>query len=246
MEWRGEGMITAVRKHGETAAIVEVLTRDHGRHAGVVHGGASRKQAPVLQAGNQVEVEWRARLEEHLGTFRVELLTSRTNIMADRRALAALSSVCALVGFAVPERMELPQVYEDTLALIEDLAAGADWLSHYVHWEMQMLEHLGYGLDLGRCAATGVSTDLIYVSPKSGCAVSRNGAGDYRDRMLPLPAFLRDGTHASGGLAEVLDGLRMTGYFWENWVAPALGNRPLPAARDRFVGGLHKGLKRGE
>lgn len=243
MEWRDEGVILAARRHGETSVILDVLTKTHGRHAGVVRGGASRKQAPVLQPGNQVEVEWRARLEEHLGAYRVELLTSRSGIMADRGRLAALSSVCALMGFAMPERMELTLIYDQTLALIERLNSGAPWAADYAVWELMILEELGYGLDLTSCAATGGTQELVYVSPKSGRAVCRAAGADYADRMLPLPEFLQmDGVEA--GPADVLGALKTTGYFLERWLAPALGNRPLPDARARLVRALEKEGKR--
>ena len=243
MEWRDEGVILAARRHGETSVILDVLTKTHGRHAGVVRGGASRKQAPVLQPGNQVELEWRARLEDHLGAYRVELITSRSGIMADRGRLAALSSVCALMTFAMPERMELTLVYDQTLALIERLNSDAPWSAEYAVWELMMLEELGYGLDLTSCAATGGTQELIYVSPKSGRAVCRSAGAEYADRMLPLPEFLQmDGVDAAAG--DVLGALKTTGYFLERWLAPALGNRPLPDARARLVRALEREVKR--
>ncbi len=243
MEWRDEGVILAARRHGETSVILDVLTKTHGRHAGVVRGGASRKQAPVLQPGNQVELEWRARLEEHLGSFRVELLKSRSGIMSDRARLAALSSVCALMSFAMPERMELTLIYDQTLELIERLNSDAPWASDYAVWELMILEELGYGLDLTSCAATGGTQELIYVSPKSGRAVCRSAGAEYADRMLPLPEFLQmQGVDAAP--AEVLGALKTTGYFLERWLAPALGNRPLPDARARLVRALEKDAKR--
>lgn len=243
MEWRDEGVILAARRHGETSVILDVLTKTHGRHAGVVRGGASRKQAPVLQPGNQVELEWRARLEEHLGAYRVELLKSRSGIMSDRARLAALSSICALMTFVMPERMELTLIYDQTLDLIERLNSDAPWAADYAVWELMMLEELGYGLDLTSCAATGETQELIYVSPKSGRAVCRSAGAEYADRMLPLPEFLQmQGVDAAP--AEVLGALKTTGYFLERWLAPALGNKPLPDARARLVRALEKDAKR--
>lgn len=239
MEWQDQGVITAVRKHGETSVILEVLTENHGRHAGVVRGGVSRKMTPVLQPGNQVELEWRARLEEHLGAYRVELLKSRSGILADRGALAALGSVTALIGFAFPERMQLPQLYYGTLEVIEELASGRDWTVSYGLWELMVLEELGYGLDLSSCAVTGVTQELVFVSPKSGRSVSRNGAGEWADRLLPLPEHLRMSVDTVG-LQEVLAGLKTTGYFLEHWLAPALGNKPVPDARARLLSHLKR------
>lgn len=245
MEWRDEGVILAARRYGESSVILEVLTRTHGRHAGVVRGGASRKQAPVLQPGNQVSVEWRARLEEHLGSFHVELLHSRSGIMADRAALAALGSICALTGFALPERMELDVVYNSTIDLVDMLDGSDDWQADYAIWELMLLEELGYGLDLHSCAATGTTQELIYVSPKSGRAVSRQAGLAYADKMLPLPVFLQlQGSRPP--LRDILDALKTTGHFLERWLAPALGNRPLPEARARLVHVLTRVAEREE
>jgi DNA repair protein RecO (recombination protein O) len=239
MEWRDQGVIILVRKHAETSAIIEVLTKTHGRHAGVVRGGTSRKLTPVLQPGNQVEVEWRARLEDHLGSYRVEPLKSRSYILNDRLALSALTAMCSLIGFAVPERMDLPRIYDQTLDLMDELGSRSDWINRYALWEKILLEELGYGLDLSSCAATGVTRDLIYVSPKSGRAVSRKGGADWAEQLLPLPDFLRT-PGADATLHEVIQALKTTGYFLEHWLAPALGNRPLPAARARFAAALRK------
>lgn len=234
MEWQGTGVIISVRKHGETATIVDVLTESHGRHAGLVRGGASRKLAPILQPGTQVDVEWRARLAEHLGNYNIEPIQSRATILSDRLALSAMGSVCALVNFAFPERMSLPRLYTATIDLFDQMAAGRAWLSDYALWEYAVLEDLGYGLDLDSCVATGVQQDLIYVSPKSGRAVSRKAGANWADRMLPLPRFLRAQT-ATKEAPEVLDALKTTGHFLEHRLAPALGNRPLPDARSRFL-----------
>jgi len=239
MEWRDQGVVVGVRKHGETSAMFEVLTHEHGRHAGVDRGGVSRKMTPVLQPGNQVDLIWRARLEDHLGSYRVELLKSRSGILGNRPALAALGSICALVAFAFPERMHMPVLYDETVRLIDSLAGGDTWLQPYGMWELLLLVELGYGLDLTSCSATGATNDLIYVSPKSGRAVSRDGAAQWADRLLPLPAHFRQ-ANAQASAAAVLDGLRTTGYFLEHWLAPALGNRPLPQARARLIVKLDK------
>lgn len=243
MEWQDTGTIISVRKHGETSTIVDVLTEKHGRHAGIVRGGASRKLAPILQPGTQVDAEWRARLEEHLGSYNLEPTRSRASILSDRLALSAMGSVCAVVNFAFPERMSFPRLYEATIDLFDQMSEGGAWLSDYALWEYAVLEELGYGLDLDSCAASGVMQDLIYVSPKSGRAVSAVAGADWADRMLPLPRFLRAQT-ATKEAADVLDALKTTGYFLERRLAPALGNRPLPDARARFVHGLQKTVER--
>lgn len=241
MEWSGQGVIIGVRRHGESAAIVELFTPDHGRHAGVVRGGMSRKMAPILQPGAQIQVEWRARLEEHLGSYRVEPIQSRSQIMQDRIGLSALGSICAILTFGLPERLAMTALYENTIHLLDGIAAQDNWFSAYANWEMQVLEELGYGLDLSECAVTGVTQDLIYVSPKSGRAVSAKGAGDWADKLLPMPKFLQYGAGFDAEtMDEVIQALRITGFFLQTWLAPSLGNRALPEARDRFVASLQR------
>lgn len=236
MDWRDQGMLLSVRTHGETSAIIEVFTAQHGRHAGVVRGGVSRKIAPILQPGAQLDVSWRARLEDHIGAFAVEPLQSRTGVLADRLALLGLNAVCALLQFVLPEREPHPALYVGSLALMDALAAGDDWVPRYLRWEMALLEELGFGLDLARCAVTGEREDLAFVSPKTGRAVSREGAGEWAARLLPLPGVLMG--QGGGTPSELADGLRTTGHFLEHRVAPALGNRPLPEARRRLVEAL--------
>lgn len=234
MDWRDEGFVIAVRRHGETAAILEAFTAGHGRHAGVVHGGAGRRLAPVLQPGTQLQLTWRARLEEHLGSYAVEPVKARAGaVMGDRLALAALGSVCALLSFALPEREPHPRLYERTLKLLDLLGDDRNWPLAYLIWEAALLEETGFGLDLSACAVTSATEDLAYVSPKSGRAVSRAGAGEWAERLLPLPRCLLGAGEATA--EEIAAGLRTTGHFLEHRLAPALGERPLPAARRRLV-----------
>ncbi len=233
MEWRDEGVLLAVRKHGEGSAIVEVFTADHGRHAGVVRGGASRKMAPHLQPGTQLSVAWRARLEEHLGAFTVEPLRSRMgDVLGDRPALAGLNAMASLISYAMPEREPHPKLYHHTVALMDALGAGDHWHRPYVRWEVALLRELGFGLDLKACAVSGTGEDLAHVSPRSGRAVSRAVGAGWEDRLLPLPEFLWRENEPRG---RVSDGLRMTGHFLLNWLAPALGKADLPPARERLV-----------
>ncbi len=235
--WREDGTLLSVRRHGETSAIIEVFTEGHGRHVGVVRGGASRKLAPVLQPGAQLDVAWSARLDEHIGTFTVEPLKSRAAaVMSDRLALAGLNAVTALLSFSLPEREPHELLYRRSLALFDLLGTNEAWPVIYLRWELLLLEEMGFGLDLGRCAVTGGRDDLVYVSPKSGRAVSAQGAGDWADRLLPLPPILMG--QGVGPTSEVLDGLRTTGHFLANWLAPALGDKPLPEARQRLVDAL--------
>lgn len=237
MEWRDTGALLSVRKHGEGSAIIEVFTTEHGRHAGLVRGGGSRKMAPLLQAGAQLSVEWKARLEDHLGSFTIDPVKSRAaSIMADRASLAAMGSISALLTLSLPEREPHPSLYNRTIDLLDALGETSDWPARYALWENALLADMGFGLDFSECAATGVTQDLVYVSPRSGRAVSRKGGADYADLMLPLPRFLRmdDPTE---DCVEVTSSLRTTGHFIETWLMPALG-RKTPSARGRLISAL--------
>lgn len=232
-------MLLAVRKHGESAAIIEVLTRDHGRHAGVVRGGQSRKMSPILQPGTQLDVTWGARLEDHLGHFAVEPLRSRAALlMSDQLALAGLGAVVALTVFALPERQPHPALYQRTVQLLDLMGETDAWPLAYLRWELALLDEMGFGLDLSACAVTGATKGLAYVSPRSGRAVSATGAGDWAPKLLPLPDALLGRGPAPD--SEILDGLRTTGHFLTNSLAPSLGDKPLPAARDRLLAALRK------
>lgn len=232
MDWRDEGILLSMRPHGETSAIVEVLTAGHGRHMGVVRGGASRKMAASLQPGTGLTLEWRARLDDHIGTFTVEPLQSRAHLLSDRLALAGLMSVCALLRAALPEREPHPALWDVTLPLLDALG-GEGWTSAYLRWELRLLDELGFGLDLASCAVTGGTEGLAYVSPKSGRAVSAAGAGEWADRLLPLPAGLAGTAALPDG--AVLQGLRLTGFFLDRGLRPVLHEKPLPEARARLV-----------
>jgi len=241
LDWRDHGILLTTRRHGETAAIIEVFTEAHGRHAGVVRGGTSRKIAPILQPGAQLDVLWRARLEEHIGTFQVEPLRSRAAAaFSGRLALAGLNAVVSLLSFCLPEREPHLPLYERSTQLLDLLGQDEIWPLAYLRWELALLEELGFGLDLSSCAVTGATEGLVCVSPKTGRAVSLEGAGEWADRLLPLPPCLRgEGTAPD---AEIVQGLNTTGYFMEHRVAPALGHHPLPEARARFIERLTRQL----
>ncbi|MGY6703634.1 DNA repair protein RecO [Roseinatronobacter sp.] len=235
MDWRDQGILLSVRKHGEATALTEVFTALHGRHAGAVRGGASRKMAPVLQPGAQLDVHWRARLEDQMGNFTVELLQPRAaHFLHDRLALLALGSVCALCRFTLPERAPYPVLYSATVALLDTLGQPG-WLQSYALWELQLLEETGFGLDLDRCAVTGAQQGLAYVSPRTGRAVTIKGAGEYASRLLPLPAALLNGSALDAN--DLTQALTISGYFLNHWLAHAVGQR-LPEARARFVAAL--------
>lgn len=238
MEWRDQGMVLAVRPHGETSVIAEVFTRAHGRHLGLVRGGTSRKLAPLLQPGAQIDVIWKARLEDQLGTYTTEPIRSRiAPVMGDPARLAALSSLCALAAFCLPEREPMGAFQGLTEEVADAIQSGQGWLTGYLNWELRLLEETGFGLDLSECANGGGSNDLAYVSPRTGRAVSRAGAGPWADRLLPLPDCLIGGALSLEGVQSALS---LTGYFLTEKLAPSLGNRPLPPARARLIGQIAK------
>lgn len=235
MEWTDEAIVIASRTHGETASVTTVLSREHGRHAGLVRGGAGKRARGALQPGNRVQVTWKARLTEQLGTFTWEMRAADgTRWLHDGARLAAISSACALIEVGLPEREAHPESYA-ALADLMDRIGSDGWASDYVRWELGLLTQLGYGLDLTSCAATGRNDDLAFVSPRTGRAVSLSAGEPYRDKLLAMPAFLA--LDSAGTKAEVVTGLALTGYFLDRWVFAAIG-KALPPARARLVAAL--------
>jgi DNA repair protein RecO (recombination protein O) len=233
MQWSDEGIILSVKAHGETAAVAEIFTRAHGRHLGLVHGGRSRRMRPVLQTGNHVDATWKARLAEHLGNVTVELRKGyAAQAMEDPLALTGLSSLCALSRL-LPERDPHAALFEVALFVLGYLDEPEVWPALMVRWELALLDELGFGLDLAACAATGGNDNLIYVSPKSGRAVSASAGDEYKDRLLRLPGFLAKGRQGAATIADVIDGLALTGHFLETRVLIPRGD-PMPAARVRM------------
>jgi DNA repair protein RecO (recombination protein O) len=234
MEWSDEGVILSVRPHGETSAVLELFTRQNGRHLGLVHGGRSRKLRPVLQIGNHVEANWKARIADNLGHFALELRRAyAAQVLDDKAALAGLTSIAAFARL-LPERDPHPNLFEVTLFVLGFLDEPEVWPALLVRWELALLDELGFGLDLAACAATGATTELLYVSPKSGRAVSAGAGEPYKARLLELPQFLL-GTAPEGVTAgDVLAGLKLTGHFLE---ARVLRPRDLslPEARQRLL-----------
>jgi len=235
MNWSDEGIVLSVRPHGETAALIEVFTRDHGRHLGLVHGGRSRRLRPVLQTGNQVALTWTARLAEHLGHIGVELTRGfAAETMADPAALAALSSLATLAHL-LPERDPHPNLYEVSLFVLGFLGDPSVWPALMVRWELALLDELGFGLDLSQCAATGSNDSLIYVSPRSGRAVSASAGEPYKDRLLALPAFLRRDSRGTGITpTDLAAGFALTGHFLDARVL-APRQAKLPEVRRRMI-----------
>lgn len=239
MEWSDEGVVLSVRPHGEAAAVLELFTRRHGRHLGLVHGGRSRKLRPVLQVGNHLDAAWKARLADNLGHFTVELRKGfAALLMDDAAALTAMTSMAALARL-LPERDPHPNLFEITQFVLGFLDERAVWPALIVRWELALLEELGFGLDLTSCAATGRKTDLVYVSPRSGRAVSSEAGEPYRDRMLALPGFLREATSGPISAEDVLAGFELTGHFLTTRVL-APRDMTMPEGRGRLLAYLRR------
>jgi DNA repair protein RecO (recombination protein O) len=229
VEWREDAIVLGLRRHGETSVIAEVMTRERGRHLGIVRGGRSRVQRPVLQPGNEIAIHWRARLDEHMGTYNVEPLKLRAaTLMESPGALAAVQLLASHLRL-LPERDPHPRLYDGLASMLDHLAEPIAAGELVLRFELMLLEELGFGLDLERCAATGARDDLAYVSPKTGRAVGREPGGPWADKLLALPPFLS----AEGGRpdrASLDAGYRLTGYFLARHVYEPRG-LPEPLSR---------------
>ncbi|MDP2122107.1 MAG: DNA repair protein RecO [Hoeflea sp.] len=233
MEWRDEGIILGLRKHGETSVIAEVMTRAHGRHMGIVRGGRSKRLQPVLQPGNSVDLVWRARLDEHLGQYQVELLNGRAgHLMQSAIGLHGVQAMAALLRL-LPERDSHPRLHDAFAIILDSLDQPAQAGALYVRFELAVLEDLGFGLDLSTCAATGIRSDLVYVSPKTGRAVSAGAGAPWADRLLDLPEFLTDRDVACADALALGQAFRLSGFFLGRHVFEARGIEA-PVSRESF------------
>lgn len=219
MQWSEEGCVLSLRRHGEANTLLEIFTAQHGRHLGLVRGGRSQRLRSQLQPGNKLSVTWRARLPEHLGTFTVEPVKLRAAVLMDNPLrLAALSSLCAFAGL-IAEHEPHEHLYEAFEIVIDALENDDVWPALMIRWEFGLLEELGFGLDLKSCAATGTSKDLIYVSPKSGRAVSAEAGAPYKSKLLILPAFLLAQKQSDKITPhDIAEGFRLTGYFLQQHI----------------------------
>jgi len=235
MEWSDEGIVLGVRRHGEANAIVELLTRAHGRHLGLVRGGAGARMRPVLQPGNTVVATWRARLDEHLGYYAIDGIRLRAaTMLASSHAVFGVTHLASLARL-LPERDPHEDIYRMFEAILDDFDDVGGAAVHVVRFELAMLAELGFGLDLSSCAATGVTHDLIYVSPRSGNAVSRQAGEPWQERLLRLPPFLRSDAECNGwSESDLRDGFNLTGLFLVRHVLEPRGQR-LSDARDGFI-----------
>lgn len=239
MDWTDDAIVLSLRKHGESGAIAELLTRDHGRHMGLVRG-SSRRHGAILQPGSTVRATWRARLEEHLGTWTIEPVKSRASILlGDAAGLAGLTSACVVAGLSMPEREKHQPLYDAFEVLADALETAEIWPALYVRWEIGLLAELGFGLELDACAVSGVTEDLTHVSPRTGRAVCSAEAAPYDGRLLALPDFLRPGANEEIVPVDILDGLALTGHFLDLrvWRPHDVSE---PDARQRLVQRLEK------
>jgi len=241
MEWRDEAIILTVKPHGETSVIIEVMTPKYGRHLGRVQGGRSRRWQPVLQMGNRVEAEWWARLDEHLGRFKVEIRDFvAPRLINNPLQLYAMHTMCAHLRL-LGERDPHPELYEGLDLMLdhgEDIFAIAEIFARF---ELQLLASLGFGVDLSVCAATGTNEDLAYVSPRSGRAVSRAAGAAWHDKMLILPQFFLNTSTRPTSARDLLEAFTLTGFFlnrhiWEPQATTA------PLMRQRYQHSLSRVL----
>jgi DNA repair protein RecO (recombination protein O) len=239
MRWADDGIFLMGRPHGETSVIADLFTRQNGRARGLVKGGRSRRIRPLLQTGNGLKVEWRARLDDQLGVYTVELTQANASrALDDKLSLAGVTALASLLQ-VLPERDPHPKLFEAALVCL-DAAGQADFPAFLIRFELRFLEELGFGLDLTRCAATGRADDLVYVSPRSGQAVTREAGAPYRDKLLPLPKFL---TEPAGQISPCRTDIRaafeMTGHFLGAHVFSE-ANKPISRAREDFTRLLHR------
>lgn len=231
-EWRDQGIIINVKPHGEHGGIVSLLTSEYGRHAGFAHGVQSAKNRSQYELGTIVDAEWMSRQTDSLGTYKLNAEQSyAVYAMDDSRKLLALQSMCALLHLTLPEREKASGVYDASLAFLDSLKTDI-WGPTYIYWEIGLLQALGFGIDVSQCAATGGTDDLIYISPKTARAVSRTAGEPYKDRLLPLPGFLKgEGDFDDKAIA---DGLQLSGYFLQHRVFGMTSNLNLPDVRHRL------------
>lgn len=241
MDWHDTGYVLSVRPHGETSAIVDIFTAERGRHSGLVRGGRSRRLRPVLQCGNKVGATWKARLEDHLGHYTVELDKSYAELVfGEPVKLDALLAVSGLLSLSMPEREAHAKVYRGFGILLQALIDDDTWPAILARFELGLLQELGFGLALDKCAVTGASDNLTHVSPKSGRAVCADEAEPYRDRLLSLPAFLTDSSLDDIPSTDMRAALDLTGHFLDHWILRP-HDKQLPDARFRMLDRLAKG-----
>ena len=240
MDWTDEGILLNTTPHGEHSAILQVFTPKKGRHAGMIRNAYSPKKMSILQPSAQLSLSWSSRLEEHLGNFKVDLIRTRADVlMANRIALAAFNSLSALCISILAERDPMPDLYSVTEQFLDKIATQENWEFLYLDWELKLLSCIGFGLELDKCAVTGATENLAYISPKSGKAVCQDIGEDYHVKLLPFPIILRsDRNGKSTSLEELVLGLDLTGFFIEKWLDYSIENKKTMMIRKRFLHSL--------
>ncbi len=244
MQWSDEGIILSMRKYGENSGILTLFTPERGVHGGMVRSAFSARHRGNYQPATIVTAHWNGRLEGHLGNFSCETVQSiAASVLHDVKRLAALNAALALVETSIPEREPHPEFYDALKAFLQKLASDDTldmvWQAEYMLLELSLLSHMGFGLDLSACAVTGAVEDLCYVSPKSGRAVCREAGEAYKDKLLPLPLFLRNDLHEHAFAEEISKGFILTRYFLNRYIYQPR-NKPIPTARERLVGLLRE------
>jgi DNA repair protein RecO (recombination protein O) len=243
MEWRDQGIVLGIKRHGETSVIAEMMTRDRGRHLGIVRNGRSRSMLPVLQPGNLLELTWRARLDEHLGNYAAEPVSFRAaTLMEHAASLHGVQALAALLRL-LPERDPHPHLFDMLNIVLDHLGEPTGAGELFIRFELAVLNDLGFGLDLAECAATGTREDLEFVSPKSGRAVCREAGLPYQDKLFRLPEFLKQGSKAAADSDSLGEAFRMTHFFLDRHVYEPRGLEP-GTARDGFIRAVLDGLER--
>lgn len=242
MEWSEDAIILGTRRHGESSLVLETMTRSHGRYLGIVKGGRSRRFAATLQPGNTLAVTWRARLDEHLGNFQIEPLRLRAaELMQTAIGLNALQTLAAHLRL-LPERDPHAELYDALHEILDQLSDAHLAAEFVIRFELMILQALGFGLDLSRCAVTGETRNLVWVSPRTGRAATREAGDPYAGGLLALPSFLRPDAGGGGNVPpahELADGMRLTGHFLARWVWHPRGIEP-PSTRDALVAAIAK------
>lgn len=237
MQWNDQAIVLSVRRMGERSGIVHLLTLEHGLHAGVDASAFGKTKRGLYEPGNIVDAHWQARLSEHIGMLRCELQSSvAAHLLTHKLALSTLTAATQMIERTLVERDAQPAIYRQFQSLIATLLHGSEsqWLCAYVRLECALLEHTGFGLDLEQCAATGKSEELVYVSPKSGRAVSRDAGLPYHERLFTLPEFLKHGENSEAAIDDVRQGLRLCGYFLQERILTPR-QKTLPSARARML-----------
>lgn len=235
MHWTDQAIVLSAKKYGESSAIVTLLTAEHGIFKGLVRGISGKKQRGIYQTGNLIEAIWRGRLSEHLGNFTAELESANAAmLLSSSSKLSALLSISSILESVLPEREPHMDVFEHLVDFIEHLTEDKNWPLYYVAMEFKLLNLLGFGIDVSSCAATGAVEDLIYISPKSGRAVSRTAGDPYRDRLFAMPKFLTNGYNSDIKMHEIINAMNICSYFLEKYRFKP-HNASLPDARLRFA-----------